>query len=240
MIRSLLPASIALHVVVLGVLPSAKPAAIAPRVVSVIEVGSEPPPPSPPPLPSAPAPTPASEAAPSPPHAARAPMARLAPGVTGNADAPAIAASPMPVPEGAIDGPADFTAAVLTNAMPGEPSSSAAKAAPSRPPGPAAPRFVPAASLARPPRAPGLDAELEKNYPEGARRAGIAGKAVLRVRILPDGRIAGIAHVSESYAGFADACARTVRAARWEPPIDAEGRPVATEITYVCRFEVRS
>jgi hypothetical protein len=49
-----------------------------------------------------------------------------------------------------------------------------------------------------------------------------------------------VSRVSETYDGFGSACERTVRAGRWEAPLDREGRAVATEITYVCRFEVRS
>ncbi|MBX3264141.1 MAG: energy transducer TonB, partial [Labilithrix sp.] len=108
---------------------------------------------------------------------------------------------------------------------------------------PAAPppmRVVPPSSLSRRPRAPGLDLELERQYPAEARRSGISGTAVLRVRILPDGRVGEVRVQSESWAGFGPACERTVRAARWEPPIDRDGAPVATEITYTCRFEVRS
>lgn len=233
MIRVLLPASVALHVVVIGLLPSEAPVAIAERPSTVIEVANVPPPPPPPPEP-APAATHETPARTTP-RAARAPIAHATPGLETSADAPALPA----VPAAPIDAPADFTGTVLSNAAAAiggpSPRATSVRAAP-----PAPPRFVPAASLARPPRAPGLDGELERNYPLDARRAGIAGKAVLRVRILADGRVASVEHVSETYAGFADACARTVRAARWEPPIDADGRPAATEITYVCRFEVRS
>jgi TonB family protein len=104
----------------------------------------------------------------------------------------------------------------------------------------AAPRHVPVGSLGRAPHAPGLDAALEREYPVAARRTGVSGRAVLRVEILPDGRIGVVRRTSESFAGFGEACERTVRSARWEPPIDREGHPVATEITYTCRFEIRS
>jgi protein TonB len=134
------------------------------------------------------------------------------------------------------DGPADFTATVLSNAAPG-PASKIVVNAPSPP---AEPKIVPASSLSRRPGAPGLDAELERNYPIDARRAGISGTARLRVRILADGRVGKVENVFESHPGFGEACAKTVRAARWEPPLDSDGRAVATEIVYVCKFEVRS
>jgi protein TonB len=115
------------------------------------------------------------------------------------------------------------------------------------PPAPAAPPrvdpgppLVPAKSLGRMPRAPALDRELERNYPADARRAGISGSATLRLQVMPDGRLGRVQQVSESHPGFGPACERTVRAARWDPPLDREGHAVATEIKYVCKFEVRS
>lgn len=102
------------------------------------------------------------------------------------------------------------------------------------------PVVVPAKALGRLPRAPVLDRELERNYPADARRAGIAGSATLRLQVLSDGRLGRVDHLSESHPGFGQACERTVRAARWDPPLDREGRAVATEIKYVCKFEVRS
>jgi protein TonB len=150
----------------------------------------------------------------------------------------------------ANEGPLDFTASTLSNVARNEgeqggtgrggaPGTRAA-AGPSSGPARSEPAIVPVAALGRAPRAPGLDRALERNYPSDARRAGIAGKAVLRVRIQADGRVSVATSLSESYPGFGDACARTVREARWEPPLDREGRAVATEITYVCLFEVRS
>jgi protein TonB len=162
------------------------------------------------------------------------------------------AATPAASPP-ASELPADFTSTVLSSADgPG-----VAVPLPSTPPLPAnsggatvsssatgssspRPRFVALADLARPPRAPRLDAALEKNYPASARQSGIAGHAVLRVEVLANGRIGGVRHVSETYAGFADACERTVKSGAWEPPLDRNGKPVATEITYTCRFDVKA
>jgi protein TonB len=111
------------------------------------------------------------------------------------------------------------------------------------PPGPPAPppgpRFVALKDLARAPRAPNLDDALEKNFPTRARNQGISGSAALRAQVLPDGRIGAVTRMSESSAGFAEACERTLRGSRWSPPLDRGGLPVATEITYTCRFDVR-
>lgn len=107
------------------------------------------------------------------------------------------------------------------------------------PPPPTGPRFVALRDLARRPRAPNLDDALERHFPARARQQGLSGSAVLNAQILPDGRIGAVKRVSESSAGFAEACERTLRTSRWSPPLDRTGTPVATEITYTCRFEVR-
>ena len=45
--------------------------------------------------------------------------------------------------------------------------------------------------------------------------------------------------VSQSTNGFGDACRATLRDSIWSAPLDREGRPVSTLVTYTCRFEVR-
>ena len=45
--------------------------------------------------------------------------------------------------------------------------------------------------------------------------------------------------VSQSAAGFGDACRATLRESKWSAPLDNDGQPVATFISYTCRFEVR-
>jgi protein TonB len=236
----IIPMSIALHLALVAVLPrdAHAPVRISPTVIELAaEVPPEPPPPpTPAKIPQAPQPAaePAKATSPRPAVAERAVLQRAAP-----SDAPPLHDAPM-----------DFTSTMLTNATDGIATGGggagpigAPRSASPAPPTAAAvarPRFVPAGSLARSPRAPGLDAVLERNYPVTARRSGISGKAVLRVEILPDGRVGKVENVSESDAGFGEACSRTVRAARWEPPLDREGHAVATEITYVCKFEIRS
>lgn len=247
LLRWILPASIALHVVTFAWLPSThhSPPKLPPPPL-VLEVADVPPP-APAPAPPTPEPTaePTPEAAP-PRAASRAPAA------PANVARGAREAAPASAP--ASEAPMDFTSTVFSNDGPGlavggggaslsstAPAPAAASLPLRRAPvAPAPPRLVPPSSLARRPRAPGLDTELERQYPAEARRSGISGSAVLRVRILSDGRIGEVRIMSESWTGFGPACERTVRAARWEPPIDRDGAPVATEITYTCRFEVRS
>lgn len=242
----IVPASIAIHVVAVIVLPSATRGPKPPPPV-VIEMADLPPP-EPKLKEPEKAPEPAPTAAPT--HVATRPTSTAPmPDRPARTNEPPRDDSAKPPSD---DVPMDLTAMKLSNDGPGIAinagpgggggSRGPVLAAPAaRPATPVAPRLVPVGSLAKPPRAPsGLDAELEKNYPDAARRAGIAGKAVLKVTILPDGRIGTVARLSETYDGFGSACERTVRASRWEPPVDREGSAVSTEITYVCRFEVRS
>lgn len=235
MIRCVLLASVALHVALMAALPDAKPIVARPAwPPSLVEVATEPPPPPAPPPPIVEK-TPAAQ--PTAPIAApmRSTRTTTAPpsGETATNEAPGAPS----IVEG--DGPADFTQTVLSN-TPSGPASKIVASAPSAAPAPPALRIVPASSLSRRPGAPGLDAELERNYPIEARRSGISGTARLRVQILSDGRVGKVERISESHAGFGEACARTVRAALWDAPLDADGRAVATEIVYVCKFEVRS
>ena len=164
-----------------------------------------------------------------------------------------VAAPRAPEPET----PADFSGVTLTNdgdgaawasavgngaAMRGPVGAPGAKvtARAVATPAPAgAPTIVRLASLSRPPTPPDLAGMLERHYPEAARRNGLAGQALLKARILPDGRARDLLVVSESAPGFGDACRATLRDSVWAPPLDREGHPVATLITYTCRFEVR-
>jgi periplasmic protein TonB len=92
--------------------------------------------------------------------------------------------------------------------------------------------------LSRKPRAPALDAALRQNYPAELRRRGTEGQAEVRVVIDPRGRVGEIAIVSESAAGFADACRKTLIGSRWSEPLDRDGQPVSTRLTYRCRFQI--
>jgi protein TonB len=92
--------------------------------------------------------------------------------------------------------------------------------------------------LSRRPRAPSLDAALRRNYPAELRRRGIEGQAEVRVVVDRRGQIGEVAVVSESAAGFADACRKTLLGSRWSEPLDRDGRAVNTRLTYRCRFEI--
>ncbi len=95
--------------------------------------------------------------------------------------------------------------------------------------------------LQRQPIPPPLKQKLERLYPKKARQEGVEGEAVIRVQIGPDGMPSRIRVVSETPPGYelGEACANTLRGERWEPPLDKEGKPVATRVTYRCGFEIR-
>ena len=192
---------------------------------------------------------PAPPAAP-PPLAPAAPKLRATRRLAVRAPAPATAA-PAPA---AAEVLADFSGVTLTNdgAGPGWASAVGTGAALRGPLGapnaklgqaPAArdaePLLVALASLSRAPSPPDLSDVLERHYPEAARRQGLAGQAVLKARILPDGHPRDLILVSQSTLGFGEACRATLRESVWTAPLDRAGRAVATLVTYTCRFEVR-
>jgi outer membrane biosynthesis protein TonB len=101
-----------------------------------------------------------------------------------------------------------------------------------------APELVAAVDLSERPRPPALDSVLRRNFPEQAWSRGVSGSASVRARIEPDGRTRQLRVTSESFAGFGEACRRTLAGSRWSPPKDRQGNAVATEIAYTCRFVV--
>jgi TonB family protein len=84
-----------------------------------------------------------------------------------------------------------------------------------------------------------LDALLEQNFPSRARAQGVAGTAVVKIRILADGRVGPMTIVRETGDyGFGKACMKALGQTRWQAPLDKRGQPVATEIRFTCDFEV--
>jgi outer membrane biosynthesis protein TonB len=170
------------------------------------------------------------------------------------------AVEPAAAPPPQAETPADFSGTTLTNDGPGPGWSSAvgngqAMRGPIGTPGArvtgrsvagdatgtgkAGPPIVALGSLSRPPVPPDLNGALERHYPTEARRQGTPGQAVLKARVLPDGHVRDLVVVSQSGPGFGDACRATLRDSVWSAPLDKTGAPVATFVTYTCRFEVR-
>lgn len=101
-----------------------------------------------------------------------------------------------------------------------------------------APPLVSIADLSQPPKPPALGNTLARHFPADARRAGREGTATVRLRVGPRGLATVIAVVSQSSAGFGDACRRALEGSHWSPPIARGGRPATTLVSYRCRFLV--
>jgi TonB family protein len=95
--------------------------------------------------------------------------------------------------------------------------------------------------LSKQPIPPSLKRKLEKLYPKKARQEGIEGEAVIRLHIAADGLPAKIRVISEDPLGYelGRACMKTLQGEQWQPPIDKNGKPVTTRVTYRCGFEIR-
>jgi TonB family protein len=106
------------------------------------------------------------------------------------------------------------------------------------PAAPVAPAIVAFESLGARPSPPALEGALARNYPADARRRAIGGSAKVRARIEPDGVARSVSVEGETFAGFGEACRRTVAGSHWSPPRDSNGRAVATQVRYTCHFKV--
>lgn len=100
----------------------------------------------------------------------------------------------------------------------------------------ARPEPTPLAELSRKPAPPSLSEALERHYPAAARRLGRSGEASVRARIESNGLLSEAQLKSESAPGFGAACRNALLNSRWTGPLDRDGRPVATYITYRCKF----
>lgn len=102
-------------------------------------------------------------------------------------------------------------------------------------------KVVPLGDLSRKPSAPSQDMlndALERSYPKSARQQGIEGVARIKIRVLASGKLQTLATISETYPGFGEACRTSLRDLRFEPALDKQGQPVATEVPYICEFRV--
>jgi outer membrane biosynthesis protein TonB len=237
--------SVGVHGVAYASLASSGHAPLPRDFVSEVSIEVKPPPaPAAPPEPLPPPPIPA-------PTAIKSTTSKIAPTPTVATVTPAPSA-PSPAPTA----PLDLSGVTLTNdtgagfAMPvGDgsalhaPIGSSRRAAepvhtPAVTTATAGPALVAASDLSVHPVPPALGGLLRANYPEAARQRGLAGTASVRARIDADGVVRLGRVVAETSTGFGAACRRTVVGSRWSAPRDKDGRPVATEIVYTCRFEV--
>lgn len=101
--------------------------------------------------------------------------------------------------------------------------------------------IVEAGDLSRQPGPPSLRKKLERLYPPKARAEGREGSAVVRLQVNSDGSTSNMRLVSESVPGyeFGNACLRALRGEKWDPPLDEDGRRVATRVNFRCGFTIR-
>ncbi len=103
------------------------------------------------------------------------------------------------------------------------------------------PHIAAASDLSRQPGPPAdrLIRLLERNYPSEARDSGVEGHADVRIHVHADGRVQPLGVLRETYAGFGQACRRTIRqGGHWTPPLDRQGNAVDTITVFRCTFTI--
>lgn len=109
--------------------------------------------------------------------------------------------------------------------------------------GPPGPRLVALNDLSQPPAAPARDRLIEliqRHYPRELRNLAIEGSARVRLRIGSDGSVSRVRMRSETHEGFGQACVHVIEeAGAWARPLDRDGNPVATEVSFDCNFSLR-
>lgn len=92
--------------------------------------------------------------------------------------------------------------------------------------------YVPPSRVTRLPKVKG---EARAEYPEEARRAGIEGQVVLKIRVSDKGKVVEAKVVESAGHGFDEAALKAVKNFTFSPGMK-DGRPVATDITYTYSF----
>ncbi len=95
--------------------------------------------------------------------------------------------------------------------------------------------------LSRRPIPPSLKQKLERLYPKKAKQEGVEGQAVVRLQIGPDGSPSKLRLLSEDPVDykFGQVCKQALQSSTWKPPLDQDGKPVSTRVTFTCGFEIR-
>ena len=93
-------------------------------------------------------------------------------------------------------------------------------------------RYVPPARVSTLPK---LSREVRATYPEAARRAGIEGQVVIRLRVNDKGDVIDARVVETAGHGFDEAALAAVRQFKFQPGT-MDGTAVMTDITYTYTF----
>lgn len=99
-------------------------------------------------------------------------------------------------------------------------------------------RYLLASQVARPPRWIG-NLIRSSDYPRMARREGKDGRVILAALIDEAGRVEEVRLLEGSYDVLNEVALRKVRAARFTPAYDRDGRPVACKIILPIRFQLQ-
>ncbi|MDR0965807.1 MAG: TonB family protein [Myxococcales bacterium] len=97
---------------------------------------------------------------------------------------------------------------------------------------PAEGRYVPPARVTTLPK---VTHKVSGNYPEAARRAGIEGQVVLRLRIGAQGQVLSARVLESAGHGFDEAALAAMKQFRFQPGT-VDGAAIATDITYTFMF----
>lgn len=98
-----------------------------------------------------------------------------------------------------------------------------------------------ARDLSRPAIPPHLQPLIDANFPVAARLARVGGTVTVSAIIQEDGNPTDVrvVSVSPSGRGFGETCSRTVHEGPdWKPKLNRDGRPVASKVTYTCKFSL--
>lgn len=186
-------------------------------------------------------PPPQPEASPEPPPQVAppplTPVVNAAPRVTRQ-PVPSPPAPPKSAGPDAVESIA-FTPPVAVSGLPARPGGSASSGAPGGVATASASQrpWAKLGDLSRKPRAPSLDALLRQNYPRELRQRGVEGQAEVRAVVNAAGRVDQVSVLSETAPGFALACKNTLLGSQWSQPLDRNGEPIGTRLTYRCRFQ---
>jgi periplasmic protein TonB len=179
-------------------------------------------------------PPPHKPAVPVPPRVTQQPVAPATPALPVASAPPLVSAEAEPaVPFGVAP------SAIVSGLPHGPGGSSSSGGVPGRAPmhSSSHPPLAKLGDLSKKPRAPSLDARLRQNYPRELRQRGVEGQAEVRAVVNAAGRVEQVSVLSETAPGFALACKNTLLGSQWTQPLDRNGEPVGTRLTYRCRFQ---
>jgi TonB family protein len=79
---------------------------------------------------------------------------------------------------------------------------------------------------------------VRRHYPREYQARGVEGRAVVGMRVNPDGTLTRIRVVEESEPGFGAACVQALEesSGQWPTPVSRDGRDVPIDLRFTCTF----